>query len=105
MNQDCCICGVDICLSDSMYHELRRTRASFYCPAGHSQQFTGGCEHEQTARRQREAREHYERESRRCPWPTCRVYVYSSRDSLYHHMQRAHGMPTLAAVREEEEAS
>jgi hypothetical protein len=117
---NCCHCGTEICLTYSQEHELRRTKGTFYCPAGHRQHFTGGCEHkleldgarefwkgmEKRLRRQIDA---MARLSRTCPWPSCRrgqVFVYSRRDGLIAHMERAHGMPSfhLALVEDAESA-
>lgn len=89
----------------------RETHESFYCPAGHSLSWQVESKMERKHREEIEQLKRqieswasgYEREhdeSRRCPWPTCRVYVYASRDSMYEHMRRTHDMPLMAAVRE-----
>lgn len=89
----------------------RETHESFYCPAGHSLSWKIESRKERNHRLvveqlKRESRSweagYYRerREARRCPWPTCRTYVYASRDSMYEHMRRIHDMPILAAVRD-----
>lgn len=40
----CIVCGGDICIHPEVYENLRRNHATFYCPAGHGQSFTGKTE-------------------------------------------------------------
>ena len=37
----CCNCGVAFGMSDDFHERRRRDHGLFYCPAGHSQHFTG----------------------------------------------------------------
>lgn len=97
-------------MEKGFYERARRTHESWHCPAGHAQHFAGESDEDRLERENKHLRRerdrwqaNYERawrDARICPWPTCREYVYSSRDSLYDHMRRAHGMPTVALVRE-----
>jgi hypothetical protein len=93
------------------YNRALHTHEFWHCPAGHSQHFVGETDQQKRHRLEverlnqqianwRRHAEALEALGRTCPWPTCREYVYSSRDSLYEHMRRTHGMPTLALVRE-----
>jgi len=98
-------------MEQSYYNRCRSTHEDWRCPAGHVRCFVGETD-EQIRHRREVARleqrienyvSFYEREhddARRCPWPTCRDYVYSSRSSMYEHMRRRHGMPAVALVRE-----
>ena len=110
----CCVAGCGhspFPMAESFYERARRTHEFWHCPAGHAQHFTGESEEERlsrevkTLRRQlATVRELYERAdalARKCPWPGCRSYVYSSRDSMYDHLRRTHGMPVVAEIQEE----
>lgn len=100
----CYKCSVDICMGADQLHELQATGKIFYCVNGHGQVFGDGCVHQQELqtevdRLRRQVREASRTiamayaESRRCPWPGCRDYVYSSRGGMYAHMRQVHGMP------------
>lgn len=89
----------------------RDTGETFYCPAGHSLVYNNGkskaeilaAENRRLKQRIANYEEFYDRasrESRQCPWPTCRVRVYSSRQGMFAHMVRIHNMPAIAEVEE-----
>lgn len=42
----CCACGVEFAMPDVWNRALRENHASFYCPAGHRQSYTGQTEAE-----------------------------------------------------------
>jgi hypothetical protein len=110
----CCVegCGYSpFPMERGFYDRALHTHEFWHCPAGHSQHFVGETDQQKRHRLEverlnqqianwRRHAEALEALGRTCPWPTCREYVYSSRDSLYEHMRRTHGMPTLALVRE-----
>lgn len=56
--ETCCRCGVTFGLGAEHYAELLKTRATFYCPNGHGQHYTGKTE----AQKQRERAELLERQ-------------------------------------------
>ena len=98
-------------MEQGFYNRAQETHEWWTCPTGHKQHFVGESDKDRQHRLEVERLERriadwegaYNRvsaESRRCPWPTCRDYVYASRDSMFEHMRRIHGMPLLAAVRE-----
>ncbi len=49
---ECCVCGSIFQISTSLDKELLRTHKAFYCPAGHSQHYTGESD-EAKARREK----------------------------------------------------
>lgn len=55
----CCVCGILFCFPENFEAERRRDRASFYCPNGHGQHYTGKTEadlaREEAARHKRQA--------------------------------------------------
>ncbi|MFH2071907.1 MAG: hypothetical protein ABIJ75_03525 [Actinomycetota bacterium] len=113
------ICGMAGCgyspfpMEKSYYERVRRTGETWYCPGGHARCYNDGktADEVEIDRLNARIREMYERfgeqlqaawdRSHQCPWPGCRDYVYASRDSMYGHMRRAHGMPVAALVLEE----
>lgn len=115
-------CAAKCCLDDKHEERARRTHETFYCAAGHANYFAGGSKSDKLVKELRAEvrvlsnrsefwRERFEmfyRESRQCPWPSCRAkpvpHVYSYREALIKHMERVHGMPTMTAQRQLEEA-
>jgi hypothetical protein len=49
--EECCVCGVAFAFPYTLQVSLRKTRASFFCPIGHSQGYSGETE-EDTLRKQ-----------------------------------------------------
>lgn len=98
-------CGNVICLTPAMERRLRESHDTFVCPLGHKQSFRGKSddekridELERDVRWWRATYNEMRCTARTCPWPTCRTYVYSSREVLYAHMRREHGMPLVRDV-------
>lgn len=116
VEMQCCVAGCGhspFPMASQFYERARRTHEFWTCPAGHRQHFTGESEEEERHRKELASkdriianwRDRWQESfdlSRTCPWPTCRSFVYSTRDSMYEHMRRAHAMPTVTAVNEEE---
>lgn len=101
-------CGALVCFPPEVHARLRRTHEWWLCPFGHWQHFTGPTEEQRRIKaleRMNEGLNHLCRTLRadaaRCPWPACGRQL-AHRDGLVRHLQRVHGMPTLAAVRAEE---
>lgn len=67
-------CHATICLGEAEYQRLSRTHATFYCPAGHEQHFTGKSEAEKL---QRQLDKVYERlsEEGRERWETTNLFI------------------------------
>ena len=61
-------CGQVICFDPGVEERLRRTHEWWYCPAGHSQHFSGKTEQEKTIERLR--RQHAWAEERADMWRT-----------------------------------
>lgn len=38
--EECCVCGVNFCISAGLGRNLKETKAKFFCPNGHSQSYT-----------------------------------------------------------------
>ena len=100
-------------MDEGVNQRARRTHETFHCPSGHPNHYAGESDIERLEREIRWLKQQLARtvsrgqydqavaESRRCPWPTCREYVYASRQSMYEHMRRQHDMPTVVLVAEE----
>lgn len=104
-------CHGRVCLAGAVYRRALETKETFYCSAGHAQCFTGKSEKDLEIERLRESSrrllsrvETLARELGECPWPGCES-VLADRRCLKRHLQRVHGMPTLAEVRAEEETA
>lgn len=92
-----------------LYDRCVETHEDFICPNGHRQQFAGESQRERAGRLERRI-EHYRlvivdlrdmlNQARcRCPWTGC-GFQSTSEQGRSTHMQRMHGMPTLAALEE-----
>ncbi len=113
-------CGEVIVAHRDIDRRRRRTGETFHCPAGHRQHYIVGKTDEQKrieslqaevkrlTRRSDHARKRAERAWRTCPWVGCEFVAASGtgwdRRPLHSHMRAAHGMPTVAEVRDEDEA-
>lgn len=97
-------------VAETFHERAQRTHEVFHCPAGHELLFPGESEVEKLEKEvrrltqvlgwTRETRDDMADLARQCPWPTCRGHVYFDRSGMYRHMERAHGMPRLAEVKE-----
>ena len=90
-------CGHVISFKTEVEQRLRRTHEWWACPAGHRQHFAGPTAQERQIddlkrdlRRAEQDTDFWLREARRCPFPTCRSYLYASAATLRRHLHRAH---------------
>lgn len=119
-------CGNVMCLDDAVEQRLRETHAHFYCPMGHSNYFPGKTEDEKKIESLERTIGHLKNRveyrddiiermqvaAGRCPWPGCEFhtehvtwnYGWDLRP-LAAHLRASHGMPTVASVRGQAEAS
>lgn len=114
----CCVAGCGhspFPMAADFERRARRTHEWWYCPAGHSQHWSGQTREERRIAElegrvevlRAENSEYWERvkeAARRCPWPGCDFKATSGdewdRRPLQSHMRSIHGMPSLAAIRE-----
>lgn len=105
-------CSNDICLDPATVKRLRESHATFYCPLGHHNYFPDKTDQEKELERLREQLDWAERRIQwrdddldrartNCIWTGC-SFTAKSHNGLLTHMRATHGMPTLAAVREEQ---
>lgn len=87
------------------------THERFHCPQGHGQSYYGETKEEKLKKRvevlQRDldyARDRISIVARTCPWVVCDM-ILTNTQGLGQHMRAIHGMPTLAQIREREEAA
>lgn len=103
-------CGAVVWMTSADLARRERTHETWYCPNGHPRAFLGKTAQEKKIERLTAEVEWYEGlvqelqdtiESVRstCTWTGC-GFVGSSQRARTNHMIRAHGMPSLAAVRE-----
>lgn len=96
---ECCTCGMVWAMSATHDDMLRKTRAQFYCPNGHSQSYIGKTEveklKEQLEGKQREldrCMANYDRSVRtyRCVFAGC-DHSSHTKAALRKHLEREHG--------------
>lgn len=56
----CCNCGVLFCITTEHNKELLRSKASFYCPNGHSQSYVGKTDKEKLEEEKERSKKYYD---------------------------------------------
>lgn len=97
-------CSAVIVLHTDVVRKLRRTKETFFCPAGHSQWFPGKTDEQKkidaleqqvdSLKAALDRRWSAWTENLTCPTDWCpqHGYVYSSIDQLLRHLERKHAM-------------